>query len=90
LFKAAYAKASDLISSGHTAWVAERKITLHQGSNNNHLHYGDVCHYNNNFEAIGMYVIDPFPGSGTGDENKMFTFDVPTFHYSIIKDLLGI
>jgi hypothetical protein len=90
LFKCIYAKASDLIADPLAGWSNDRKVTLHQGSNDNHLHYGDVCHYDGNFMAIGQYVIDPYPGSGSGTENKIYTFDVPTFQYSVIKSLLGI
>lgn len=90
VFKVVYAKPSDIISSGLAGWVVDRKFTIHQGSNNNHLHYGDVCHYDNDFKAIGQYVIDPFPPDGPGLVNTMYTFDIPTYHYSFIKSALGL
>jgi hypothetical protein len=89
VFKAAYTKSSTLISSGLSAWSAANRVALHQGTGK-HLHYGDVCHVDGDFKAIGQYVIDPFPVSGSGTENVMYTFDIPSFHYPFIKSLLGL
>lgn len=89
LFKVVYAKASDIISSGLSAWSDANKFTIKQGAGGNHLHYGGICHYDGNFKAIGMYVIDTWPAVG-GSVNSMYTFDIPTFHYSFIKSALGL
>lgn len=88
-FKVIYAKSSDLISSGLTGWNLATKFTIHQGAGE-HLHYGDVCHYDNDFKAIGMYVIDPYPPTGSGTENTLYTFNIPTFHYPFVKSALGL
>lgn len=89
-FKVVYAKASDIIASGIAGWVLATKFVIFQGGNSQHLHYGDVCHYNNDFNAIAMYAYDQFPGVGTGEINQMYTFDVPTCHYEFVKTQLGI
>jgi hypothetical protein len=88
VFKAVYAKQSDLISSGISAWGVGTKFTIHQGSGV-HLHYGDVCHYDNDFHALGMYVIDSYPIVG-GTSNTMYTFNIPTSHYPFVKSALGL
>lgn len=88
LFKVIYGKVSDLISSGISGWNLASKFTIHQGSGE-HLHYGDVCHYDNNFKALAMYVIDTYPIVG-GTENELYTIDVPTFHYPFVKSALGL
>jgi hypothetical protein len=90
IFKVIYGKASDLIASGLTGWNIGTKFTLHQGSNNEHLHYGDACHFDNNFQAIGMYAIDSFPNVGSGTENEMYTLLIPTFQYPFVKTALGL
>jgi hypothetical protein len=90
LTKIIYALASDIVASGIAGWNSNTKVTIHQGSNDNHLHYGDLCYYDNDFKAIGMFVIDPFPGSGAGTENALYTFDVPTFQYPFVKSGLGL
>lgn len=87
IFKVAYAKASDL-SSGVSAWST--KSVLYQGKDGEQLQYGDVCHYDNNMNAIGMWPQDPFPGSGTGTTNKLVTFHVPTVQYRLLKRHLGL
>jgi hypothetical protein len=90
IFKVIYALPADLISSGLTGWNIGTKLTLHQGSNNEHLHYGDVCHYNGGFEAISQSAIDQYPNIGTGTENEMYTIKLPTFHYPLVKSALGL
>lgn len=90
VFRVIYAKASDIVSSGVSAWNQGTKIVLHQGSNAEHLHYGDVCHYNGGFEAIAMYAIDPYPPSGGGTDNEMYTIKLPTFHYPFVKTAFGL
>lgn len=88
LFKAIYATPADLIASGASGWDIGTKFTIHQGSGE-HLHYGDVCHYDNDFKALAMYVIDTYPTVG-GTENELYTIDVPTFHYPFVKSALGL
>lgn len=90
IFKVIYGKVSDLISSGLTGWNEGTKFTLHQGSNNEHLHYGDVCHPDGDFKAIGQYAIDSFPNVGSGTENEMYTLQIPTFQYPFIKSAFGL
>lgn len=88
LFKVIYGKVSDLIASGLTGWNLNTKFTIHQGSGE-HLHYGDVCHYDGDFKGLAQYVIDTFPPTG-GTQNEMYTIDVPTFQYPFVKSALGL
>lgn len=90
IFRVIYGKSTDLISSGLTGWNIATKFTLHQGSNNEHLHYGDVCHYDGDLEGFAMYAIDEFPGSGSGLDNEMYTIQLPTFQYPFVKSGFGL
>lgn len=88
--KVAYASGATLISSGLTAWILSTKTVIAQGVLDQHYHYGDCCHFNNDFNAIGMWPFDSFPASGAGTQNKILTFHIMGSQYSHIKTLLGL
>lgn len=92
ILKAVYATPANLISSGVSGWNLDTKTTIKRlnQSGTYHLHYGSVCHYDNDFNAIGAYPYDPYPTSGAGVVNEMWFFKVPTWHYSTVKTALGL
>jgi hypothetical protein len=90
ILKGVYGTAANLIASGLTGWNLQTKYNIYQGSVNEHLHYGDVCHYNNDFHAQAIYARDAFPSSGAGTQNILCQYEVETVHYQYIKALLGL
>lgn len=88
--KAVYGTAANLIASGLTGWNLSTKYTFFQGWLGQHLHYGDVCHYNNDFHANAIYPLDEFPSSGAGTENELSQYELGTIHYADVKTLLGL
>lgn len=90
MLKVCYGTAANLISSGLTGWNLSSKFVIYQGSSNLHLHYGDVCHYNNDFHSNAIYPRDPFPSSGAGTQNTLNQYEFETAHYPSIKSLLGL
>jgi hypothetical protein len=85
LLKVVYAKASDIIASGIAGWNLSTKTIINNSST--YWHYGDVCHYNNNFNAIGSYAKE---GGTAFVANSLLTFHMPSTHYLTVKTALGI
>lgn len=88
--KVCYGTAANLIASGLTGWTLSTKYTLYQGSGGQHLHYGDVCHYNNDLHAQAIYAMDTFPSAGAGTQDVLNQYELETSHYSSIKVGLGL
>lgn len=84
LYKAIYAKTSDLVSNSITGWNTSTKVIIVP----DFLHYGSVCHYNNDFNAIGSSAREPNPQTNT--ENKLITYYLPTAHEATMESALGI
>lgn len=87
---AAYVPATSLDSTGISAFLQSSKVCLAQGSSSQHYHYGDMCHFNNDMNAIGAWPYDPFPASGPATENLLRTFNVITAQYESIKNLYSL
>lgn len=87
---AAYVVTATLDSTGISAFTGGTKVVLAQGNDDNHYHYGDVCHWNNDMNAVASWPYDPYPGTGAGTENTLRTFNLITAQYDSIKTFLGL
>lgn len=84
LYKAVYGKTSDLVTDSITGWNTTTKTIIVP----DFLHYGSVCHYNNDLNAIGSSAREPNPQTDT--ENKLITYYLPTNHEATLESALGI
>jgi hypothetical protein len=81
-----YALPSALISSGVSAWTALTLLI----DDTYALHYGDVLHLNDNFNAIGLFCreIQNWPWDFNRQTRQWMNFQ--STHYATIKTALGI
>lgn len=82
-----YARADTFLSTG---WDMDTKTTIWKTSTTGaHLHYGDVVHRNNTFNAVGVFPYDTYPGSG-GTENELHYFTLQAWQLALIETELGL
>jgi hypothetical protein len=87
--KVVYGKASEVAANGVSGFDLDTKTELYQGAGGvNYVHYGNFCHYNGNFNAIGSLALEPSPVTNT--ENSLIAFDVTSTNYHTIKTALGL
>lgn len=83
---AIYATAANLIASGLIGWNTSTRTTIIDDTVV--LHYGDVCHFNNNFNAYGMFAREFSSFDLT--HNTMVHQTFPSTNYATVKTALGI
>jgi len=83
--KVTYGLASSLAASNVSGWDTDTKFVVVDDTQI--VHYGKVCHYNQNMNAIGAFAREPSPF--TGLENTLITFQCPAQQYYDTKVQLG-
>lgn len=86
---AVYGLKDDIINNGISGWNLSTKTTLYTPGNPSLYHYGGVCHYENDFRAIGAYSFDNTGWTSTST-NKLHVFDLPVTHKATVLTALGI
>lgn len=88
---AIYGKASDIVANPVTGWNLNTKIMWWKTAlAPYHYHYGDVAHLDDTIKAVGAYIYDQWPATGTGTVSRVNYTIMPTWHISKIETELGI